>query len=527
MRILVSDSLSQQGLDLLSKEEDFEVDFKTNLIPDELVERIGDYDALIIRSATRVTDKVIEAANRLKVIGRAGVGVDNIELDAATRRGVLVVNTPAGNTISAAEHTLTLMLALSRRILSAGISLRNGEWMRSRFTGVELYGKVLGVMGLGRIGSEVVRRAQAFGMETIAFDPYITSGAAEKQGIRLVKRDNLFKEADYISVHIPLTPETYHSIGEREFSLMKSECSLINTARGGIIDEDELYKALKAGLIAGAALDVFEEEPPTRNPLLALDNVLMTPHLGASTAEAQVHVSVEVAQQVINALRGLPVAGAVNLPKMDWQTIEVFDPYLTLAEKIGSLHAQIVDGQISEINIHYTGSLFDETDVSLITVSLQKGLLTPVLQTNVNYVNAPFFIKQRGIRIIETKSRTDGSFANAISVTVVTDQGERVIEGTSFGHQEARIVRIDQHHVNVKPGGHMVLLYNQDQPGMIGLVGTILGENNINIADMTVGRSEVGELAVTIINVDSPVPRDVLQHIENRDEISFVKQVKL
>ena len=218
------------------------------------------------------------------------------------------------------------MLALSRRILSAGISLRNGEWMRSRFTGVELYGKVLGVMGLGRIGSEVIRRAQAFGMETIAFDPYITSGAAEKQGIRLVKRDNLFEEADYISVHIPLTPETYHSIGEREFSLMKSECRLINTARGGIIDEDELYKALKAGLIVGAALDVFEEEPPTRNPLLALDNVLMTPHLGASTAEAQVHVSVEVAQQVINALRGLPVAGAVNLPKMDWPAIEVFEP---------------------------------------------------------------------------------------------------------------------------------------------------------------------------------------------------------
>ena len=263
MRVLVSDSLSQQGLDLLAREDEIEVDYKTNLIPDELVERIGDYDALIIRSTTKVTGKIIEAANRLKVIGRAGVGVDNIELDAATRHGVLVVNTPAGNTISAAEHTLTLMLALSRRILSAGISLRNGEWMRSRFTGVELYGKVLGVLGLGRIGSEVIRRAQAFGMETIAFDPYISSEAAEKQGIRLVKRENLFKEADYISIHIPLTPETYHSIGDQEFTLMKSECSLINTARGGIIDEDALYKALKAGLIAGAALDVFEEEPPT------------------------------------------------------------------------------------------------------------------------------------------------------------------------------------------------------------------------------------------------------------------------
>ena len=527
MKVLVSDSLSQGGLDLLAKEENFEVDVKTNLIPDELVERISDYDGLIIRSATKVTERVVEAAKRLKAIGRAGVGIDNIDLDAATRHGILVVNTPAGNTISAAEHTLALMLALSRKILSAGVSLRNDEWARSNFTGVELYGKVLGVIGVGRIGSEVARRAQAFGMETIAFDPYISAEAAEKQGLRLVKREELFEQADYISIHIPLSQETYHSISDDEFALMKPEARLINCARGGIIDEDALYEALKEKQIAGAALDVFEKEPPIGNPLLTLENLLATPHLGVSTAEAQVHVAVEVAQQVINALRGLPVTSAVNQPKMDWRTIEVFGPYLTLAEKIGSFHAQIVEGQISELKIHYNGDLFDEEDISLITVALQKGLLAPVLQTNVNYVNAPFLIKQRGIRVIETKSSSDGNFANSIAITVITDQGERTIEGTAFGQKDLRIVRIDQHYVNAKPEGYTLLIYNLDLPGMIGLLGTILGNHNINISDMAVGRASIGERAVMVINVDSHVPREVLQQIANQDQIDFVKQIKL
>ena len=526
MKVLVSDPLSPQGLDLLAKEVDFEVDIKTELTPDELIERIGDYDALIIRSTTKVTTEVIEAAKRLKVVGRAGVGVDNVDVEAATRHGILVVNTPTGNTISAAEHTLTMMLALARNIVPASVSLKKGEWTRSKFTGVELYGKVLGVIGLGKIGSEVVHRAQAFGMETIAFDPYISSEAAEKLGIRLVKREELLKGADYISIHTPLIPETYHSISTHEIALMKPTCRLINCARGGIIDEAALYIALKEGRIAAAALDVFEDEPPIDNPLLTLENLLVTPHLGASTAEAQTHVAIEIAQQVINALRGLPVTNAVNQPKMDWQTIEVFGPYLTLAEKIGSFQAQIVEGQISEIQIHYRGDLFNE-DITPITVALQKGLLTPVLQTNVNYVNAPFIIKQRGIRVTETKSHSEGNFANSITITVVTDQAERTIEGTTFGQKDLRIVRIDQHHVNAKPEGYMILIYNQDQPGMIGMLGTILGNHHINISDMTVGRSHIGERAVMVINVDSQAPREVLQHIANQNRIYFVKQVKL
>ena len=525
-KVLVSDLLSQQGLDVLTESGDFEVDVLLDLSPQELLDRIADYNALLIRSATKVTADVISAATQLKVIGRAGVGVDNIDVQAATRNGILVVNTPTGNTIAAAEHTIAMLLALARNIVPAGISLRNKTWQRNDFIGVELYGKNFGTIGLGRIGREVTRRVQAFGMQVIAYDPYISASAAEKIGIRLVDRETLFQESDYISIHTHLNAETYHSIGASEFALMKPSCRLINCARGGIIDEDALYDALKAGELAGAALDVFENEPATDTPLLDLENVLALPHLGASTSEAQEHVAIEVAQQVKNALCGEPVANAVNQPKIDPRTLDILGPYLVLAEKIGSFHAQIVEGQISAIRIHYNGTLFQKEDVTPITVALQKGLLTPVL-ADVNYVNAPFLIKQRGISVTETKSESEANFANSIAITVVTDKGESVIEGTAFGKKDIRIVRINQLHINVRPTGYILLIYNSDQPGMIGLMGTILGEHNINIADMTVGRSRVWDLAVTLINVDSPVPRHVLQTIASQKKIDFVKQVFL
>ena len=354
-KVLVSDLLSQQGLDVLIKSGNFKVDVALELTHEKLLERIADYDALLIRSETRVTADVIDAAKRLKVIGRAGVGVDNIDVEAATQNGILVVNTPTGNTIAAAEHTITLLLGLARNILPAGISLKNRTWQRNDFIGVELYGKVFGTVGLGRIGSEVTKRAHAFGMQLIAFDPYITANAAEKIGVRLVDRDTLFRESDYISIHTDLTAETYHSIGEAEFQQMKPTARLINCARGGIIDEKALYDALKEKRIAGAALDVFEDEPAIDSPLLELDNVLALPHLGASTTEAQKHVAIEVAQQVINALSGKPVANPVNQPKIDPRMFDILGPYLELAEKIGSFHAQIVEGQISAIKIHYSG----------------------------------------------------------------------------------------------------------------------------------------------------------------------------
>ena len=525
-KVLVSDLLSRQGLDVLTERSDFEVDVILDLSPEALLERIADYHALLIRSATKVTADVIDAAKQLKVIGRAGVGVDNIDVQAATRNGILVVNTPTGNTIAAAEHTVAMLLALARNIVPAGISLRNRAWQRNEFIGVELYRKVFGTIGLGRIGREVARRTQAFEMQVIAYDPYISASAAEKIGIRLVDRATLFQESDYISIHTHLNAETYHSIGASEFALMKPSCRLINCARGGIIDEGALYQALQAGEIAGAALDVFEDEPATDTPLLDLENVLALPHLGASTSEAQEHVAIEVAQQVRNALQGQPVANAVNQPKIDPRTLDILGPYLELAEKIGGFQTQIVEGQISAIKIHYNGTLFQNEDVTPVTVALQKGLLTPVL-TDVNYVNAPFLVKQRGISVTETKSESEANYANSIAITVETDKGGTVIEGTAFGKRDIRIVRIDQHHINVRPTGYILLIYNSDQPGMIGLMGTILGEHSINIADMTVGRSRLWELAVTLINVDSPVPRNVLQTIASQKKIDFVKQVFL
>ncbi len=525
-KVLVSDLLSQRGLDVLHESGEFEVDVALDLSREDLLACICEYDALLIRSATKVTAEVIDAASRLKVIGRAGVGVDNIDVAAATRQGILVVNTPLGNTIAAAEHTIALLLGLARNLVPAGISLKNKRWKRDEFMGVELYGKVLGSVGLGRIGCEVTKRVQAFGMRVIAHDPYISKGAAEKMGVQLVGRETLFEESDYISIHTHLNAETYHSIGVSEFKLMKSTCRLINCARGGIIDEDALYDALRKGELAGAALDVFENEPATASPLLSLDNVLVSPHLGASTTEAQDHVSIEVAQQAINALRGQPVAHAVNQPQIDSRTFDILGPYLTLAEKIGSFHAQIVEGQISAIQIDYSGALFRKEDVMPITVALQKGLLMAVL-SNVNYVNAPFLMKQRGIPVKETRSDSESDFSNSIAITIMTDKGEAVIEGSVFGRQDIRIVRINQIHMNAKPDSDMILIYNRDQPGMIGLIGTILGDHGINISDMTVGRSRMGELAVTLINVDSSVPRSALQALASQKQIDFVKQIFL
>lgn len=525
-KVLVSDLLSQQGLDVLINSGDFKVDVELELSHEHLLKRIADYDALLIRSGTRVTTDVIDAAKQLKVIGRAGVGVDNIDVEAATRSGILVVNTPDGNTIAAAEHTIAMLLALARNLVPAGISLKERIWERNDYIGVELYGKVFGTVGLGKIGREVAKRANAFGMKLIAFDPFITANTAEKMGVRLVDRDSLFRESDFISVHALLTAETYHSIGESEIRLMKPTARIINCARGGIIDETALYTALIENKIAGAALDVFEDEPAIDSPLLELDNVLALPHLGASTTEAQEHVSIEVAQQVINALQGKPVANAVNQPKIDPRMYDILGPYLELAEKIGSFHAQIVEGQISAIKIHYSGTLFQQEDVKPISVAVQKGLLSPVL-SEVNYVNAPFLVKQRGISVTQTKSDAESDYSNLITVTVTTDKGDTILAGTTFGRKEIRIVRINQLDLNATPEGHILVIYNRDQPGMIGLIGTILGEHDINIADMTVGRSRLGEYALTLINVDSLVPRSVLKSIAAREKIDSVKQVIL
>jgi len=528
MKVLVIGRLAQQGIDILSKEDDIEIVQESKLAHEQVVECIKDYDAMIIRSTTTVTAEILEAASKLKVIGRAGVGVDNVDVDTATRLGILVVNTPTSNTISAAEHTMTLMLAISRNIPQADALLKNGVWDRTKFIGVELYKKKLGIIGLGRIGSEVVKRAKAFGMEVIAYDPYISREGAEKIGVKIVSFEEVLSQSDYISLHIPYTPKTHHLIGKEEFQLMKTTARFINCSRGGVVDETALYEALKSKNLAGAALDVFEEEPTTQSPLFELDNIVVVPHLGAATKEAQAHVAIDIARQVVNALRGKPVTGAINQIYIDPDKIEILSPFLVLVEKIGSFQAQIVDRPISEVHIKYgPGEIYDDESIAPITVALQKGLLTPGLKDSVNYVNAPILVKERGIKVIETKESVLSDFTNLISVTVKTDERECTIAGTVFGKNDPRIVLVDDYHINAVPLGHVILLYNKDQPGMIGSVGTILGENNINIADMSVGRTGLKDRSLMVINIDSLAPKEVLQKIIDLENIFDVKQLEL
>jgi len=527
MKILIADPLSERGVEILENETDIDVDVNTDLSSGELIESIGQYDALIIRSGTNVTQEVIEAAGKLKVIGRAGVGVDNIDIRAATRRGILVVNTPGANTISAAEHTITLILALARNIAPANVSLREQKWERRRFLGVEIYGKTLGIIGLGRIGTEVATRALAFGMRVMAADPYIAPDHAARLDIRLVEIDEVIKEADYISVHLPLTRETHHLLGEREFAAMKDGVRIVNCARGGIYDEKALYDAITSGKVAGAALDVYEHEPPLDSPLLGLDSVLATPHLAASTKEAQINVAVEIVYQVLCALRGQPVRNAVNMPPVSPADAEKIGPYIGLAEKLGSFQSQLIEGHVTEVCIDYSGDAREHT-TTMIGIALQKGLIERFLGETVSYVNAPLIARERGIKIVETKSNTVEGFSNLISVTVKTDKGEKRVAGTVFDIKDGRIVRIGDYHVDVVPQGYMLLVVShREKPGLMGALCTLLGEAGINIAAMSLGRERIGGESVVVLNLDSVLSEEVMEQIRSLDAISEAKLVNL
>ncbi len=526
MKILIADPLSDQGVDILKSEKNIEVDVNTDLSHEKLLERIGYYDALIVRSGTDVTSEVIKAGDRLKVIGRAGVGVDNIDVRAATRRGILVVNTPGANTVSAAEHTMTLLLALSRNIAPANISLRSRKWERRQFMGVEVYGKTLGIIGLGRIGTEVARRAVAFGMHVMAADPYISPDHAALLDIRLVENHEIVQKADYISVHLPLTDETHHLLSQKEFAAMKDGVRVINCARGGILDEAALYDAIVNGKVAGAALDVYEDEPPLDSPLLGLDSVLTTPHLGASTTEAQIHVAVEIARQVLDALSGRPVRNAVNMPPISPADAEKIGPYVELAEKLGVFQSQLIDGHVTEVHIDYSGEVAEHT-TTIISIALQKGLIERFLGETVSYVNAPLIARERGIKVVETRSNAVEGFSNLISVTVKTDRGEKRAAGTIFGTRDGRIVRVNDYHVDVVPQGYMLVISNQDKPGVVGALCTLLGRFDINIAAMSLGREEPGGEAVFILNLDSVVPDEVMDQIKLLDNIREARLVSL
>ncbi len=525
MKVLVAENISSLGVDRL-KEAGLDVHVRTGLSHQELIEAIKDCEALIVRSQVTVNEEIIAAADRLKVIGRAGVGVDNIDVDAATRRGIIVLNSPEGNTIATAEHTFAMMMALARNIPQAYALLKSGKWERKKFIGVELYKKTLGVVGLGRIGSEVGNRAKAFGMKVLAYDPYLSPEKAEKLGIQPADLDTIVKTADFITVHTPLTKDTKHIIGDREFAMMKDGVRIINCARGGIIDEKALYEWIKKQKVAGAALDVYEEEPPFESPLLSLDNVITVPHLGASTLEAQINVAVDVAEQIIKVLKGEPFNNAVNLPFLRPEVLATTMPYLKLAEKLGSFQGQLTFNYISKVELIYSGDL-SHTEVRGLTAAFLKGFLTPMLGTEVNLVNASLLAKSRRIDVSQTKSGAPIDFNSLITTTVKSDKGTRTIAGTVLGKNEGKIVQLDGHSIDAVPEGHYLIIPHSDQPGIIGQVGTILGKANINIAAMQVGRESIGGTSVMLLAIDVQAPSDVLVELSKINGIHGVDQVFL
>lgn len=527
MKILVSDKLAEEGIKILKDVKEFTVDCKYDLKPDQLKAIIKDYDALIVRSSTTVTADVMEAAAKLRFIGRAGVGLDNVDLKAATKKGIVAMNTPAGNTTSTAEHTMSMILALSRNIPQACASLKAGKWERSKFNGVELRGKTLGVVGLGRIGSTVAKFAKAFGMDVIAFDPFLSMDVASSQGIKMVELDTLVKEADYITVHIPKTEETTNLISDKQFNLMKKNARVINCARGGIIDEKALIKALEQKRIAGAALDVFDAEPPAADHLLLkFDNCVVTPHLGASTSEAQVNVAIEIAETIKNALLGRGIVNAANFPSVDAEAYKVLEPYINLGVRMGKFAGQLINGRISGITLIYSG-VITNYKVMPITLSLVNGILTPILGDTINYINALDVSKERGIKVHEIISNKEEDFVNCIRVEIQTDKEPFSIMGTISGNKKPRIVKINEVYVEAVPDGNMLFIKNNDKPGLVGAVGTILAEAKVNIAGISLGREAQDGVAISVVNVDSVIQEKTIEKLKKTKDILFVKLLKV
>lgn len=526
-RILVSDKLEKEGLDILTAEKDFQVDCKFGIPAAELKSIIKDYDAIIVRSGTQVTSDILENAGKLKVIGRAGVGLDNVDLDAATRKGIVAMNTPAGNTTSTAEHTMSMIMALSRNIAQAVASVKSCKWERAKFNGVELYGKTLGIIGLGRIGSTVAKMAQGFGMTTIGYDPFLSAEIAAKNGIKLVELEYIYKTADYITVHIPKTDETTNMIGAKQIALMKPAVRLINCARGGIIDEKALVQALKDKRIAGAALDVYEVEPPDfSSELFKLDNCITTPHLGASTSEAQVNVAIEIAQAVRDALLGRGIRNAANFPSLTAEGYKGVEPYLNLAERMGKFAGQLVQGRVSAVKVTYSGTVTKQK-VTAITMALAKGVLAPMLGETVNTINAMNMMKDRGINIQEITSNDEGEYVNSIALDITTDKETFSLLGTLTSNKQPRIVKVNNVYIEATPAGHMLFINNNDKPGIVGAIGTILAEAHINIAGITLGRENQQGVAVSVVNVDSEIPDDVMARLGQTKNILFVKTIKV
>ncbi len=522
MKILAADGIAKKGIELLQK--DFEVDVKDKLPAEELLEIIPQYDAIIVRSASKITKEVIDRAENLKIIGRAGVGVDNIDIPAATAKGIIVINSPGGNTIAATEHTMAMMLSMSRNIPIANETTQKGEWNRKKYTGVELRGKTLGIIGMGRIGSGVAKRAMAFDMDVIGYDPYLNEERAKALDVKVVSLDELIEKSDFITVHMPINDETRDMINKDNIAKMKDGVRLINCARGGIINEQDLADAVKSGKVAGAAIDVYTKEPPTDNPLRGLDHVVLTPHLGASTVEAQIGVSLDVAHGIKAALSGQPVSTAVNMPPVSAKAMSMIRPYLSLAERLGVMAQDLSDGAVRQVEAEYDGKI-TEADTRMVTMAVLKGILSPVLETNVNYVNAPGLADERNIDVKETKNaKKPAGFDSLISVRVNTDKDSIIIKGALFGEQ-GRIVDINDFRVDVDPHAELMICPHENRPGIIGTVGTLLGQEGINISSMEVGKTSREGTNLMVLTLDSPASKNVMRKVVALDGIVGAKRV--
>lgn len=526
MRVLVSDSISDKGVEIL-RNAGLSVDVKTKLSPTELIDIIGEYEGLVVRSATKVTTDVVNAAKKLKVIGRAGAGLDNIDVPASTKKGIVVMNTPGGNTVTTAEHAIAMLLSLVRLIPQATASIKGGKWEKNKFTGQEFYNKTLGIVGMGRVGGHVAKLGQGLLMNVLAFDPYLSQENAQKMGVELVSLDEIYRRSDFITIHSPLTAETRNLISSEAINKMKNGVLIVNCARGGIVDESALYEGLKSAKIGGAAFDVFVQEPvDAQNPLLSLENFVCTPHLGASTTEAQENVALAIAEQIVDYLTKGVIRNAANFPSVSPDVLPKLQPYISLAEKLGAFQASISDGAIEKVSIEYRGKVA-ELSAAPLTIAALKGLLSPILEDSVNYVNAPIIAQERGIGVEESKNRDAGDYISLITIKVQTSTGTNEAKGALFSRRDPRIIEINGYPLEVVPEGYMIILSNVDKPGVVGNIGTILSKHNINIARMQFGRDVPGGKVLSVISIDSPASPELMEQMKKLPNVLSVKQIKL
>ncbi|MGD9581324.1 MAG: phosphoglycerate dehydrogenase [Vampirovibrionia bacterium] len=527
-KVLVTDKINEIAVKIL--ETSCEVDYKPVLSAEELKAIIADYDGLMIRSASKVTKEIIDAANNLKIVGRAGVGVDNVDLEAATDKGIVVINSPEGNTVAAAEHTVAIMLSMARHIPQADKSIKEGKWERSKLTGIEVFKKTLGLIGLGKIGGWVAKIAVSMGMNVIVYDPFVTQEQVEHLGAKYAKSlDEMWPVVDFLTMHVPKTRETMHLINKHTLNRMKKGVKIINCARGGIIDEAALADAIKEGQVAMAAIDVFSEEPVKDSPLLELgDKVVLTPHLGASTEEAQINVAVDVAEQIRDMAKGFPVKSAVNIPSLKAELLDPVKHYMEIAEKLGALVRQITPGATKSIEVVACGDLASKK-ISPLSIAVTKGVLSCSTE-GVNYVNAPIIAKRKDIHVTEAKSTDSSCYISLLKVILKTDESENVVTGTVIGNNNPKILRIDGYLTDIEPASHMLVLPHTDKPGMIAKVATLLGKDNINISMMQVGRKDRGQAggeSCMVLNIDDPVTKDIIEELKNIEGIKSAKYISL